>query len=185
MAPANPLPYEYTLRQPDIELTVRTKTATQLSKAHNEAKRLMRRMHSSWEEEPYLRYHLPNFLVHNKLFLKRMARYERKYPDLKTIDFSVPLVANVRIDASEAGISFSLSEEQAAKARTRITASMPEHTCEVLIATYGNVPEDEARRISNLRSPTRVGFEHRHSDLDDFLRVVVFCFTPTEAVPYE
>ena len=185
MAPANPFPYEYTLRQPGIELTVRTSTVRDLTRTHLRATQIIEATHS-YDDEPFIRYNVPHFLTRDQRFLKRLARYERKYPDLKVIDFSIPLTPNVRLDTSRAGVTCSLSDEQIGKARTRVAASMPEHTSELWIITLGNLSESEANRLAEpLGLRDRIRLEHRETDLDDILRIVVFCFTPTEAVPFE
>jgi hypothetical protein len=185
MASHNPLPYEFTLRRPGVEITVRTENVNQLSNTHSRAHHLLEALGVA-EETPYLRYHLPSFLVRDKAVLKRMARYEKKYPDLTTIDFSIPLIPHVCIDESEAGVSFTLSDEQIIKARTRVAATMPKHARELWIITHGNLTEAEARRfVEPLSLTERIGFEHHETDLDDILRIVIFCFTPTEANPCE
>ena len=170
------LPYEITIKEPNVEIVIRTKSEKTLTQLHGIAREYLSR--EELDDLPFFRFNIPRFLQKDRRLIRWMTRYDEKYASSKMLDFTLALTKNVELSGEGSNVEFTLTRDAIQRGRTRLDASLPEKTEEVLIVSRGNVAEEQLEPlVEHVRTRVRsVHSEHRQSDLDDVVRIVVFCY---------
>lgn len=171
------LPYELNIREPSFEIRIRTKSEVELAELERVARNVLS-TGESHDEMLLFRYSIPDFLRQDREFLKALHRYEQKYPTTLTIDFNLRLTRNLELKVDGSALEYTLGKDQIERARTKIKASLPDETEEVFVVSRGNVSRSTLEPIAEAlrKAVDTVKIEHRDTDLDEVVRIVLFCF---------